>query len=118
MADMLVWPLKIVRISEGIICVYDVMEKPEVGDESTLDVRFIGEEWVVVALDDFCIPVSILDVNTSEGQTLYLAGSRQDQLEAKFFATIPLDVRALTKIGLLVEMNAPPVGEHLLKIAA
>ncbi len=107
MANDRIWPLKIVRVEDGIVCIFD-RPSYETGTEPGLEVLFLIDEWVVVYKDEFCIPVSTLKVEDSDDIILYLFGSGPDALEADLFATIPLGIRDLTKIGMVVEFGTPP----------
>lgn len=111
-----VWPLKYVKVDAGLLCIYDhAFEEPENPKKGMdVEVNYLGEEWVIVVNDQFCVPVKPLDVQNSNNVSLYLAGSKEDDLDAPIFATIPLDIRALSKITVIMEMGEPRLRQPVL----
>lgn len=98
-----IWPLKCVNLIDGLLSIFDV-EKHD--DMQTMDIRVIycDYEWIVAIQDRFCIPVSLIGIDGEGDRVLYLAGSSSDDVEAKVFAKIPLDLRTLAKIAVIIEM--------------
>lgn len=102
---MAIWPLKGLPTDDGLLCMYDAdVTGLSVSDE--LSVMVLGSEWVVLVDNRFCVPVRLLGLGSRDSCLLRLAGSVESEIEAKVFAALTLDIRAMTKIELLTE-SAP-----------
>jgi len=101
-----VWPIKCVNIEGGVLCIFDLPEVPTVADAAIdIDVmRSVDGEWVIAVDGLYCVPVAVLGIGARETCDLYLVGGPAGILEAKLFAHIPLDVKALVRIEVLTEM--------------
>lgn len=108
MSLMYIWPIKCIAVEGGVVCAFD-LEDTDIGNIVDIKVIYVDEEWVVAIQNKYCIPVSVLKIDTRKECILYLAGSPAENVEAIIFGEISLDIRVLTKISLIIEMETPSI---------
>lgn len=100
-----VWPLKGLVTDDGLLCMYDV-DASGFSAGGQLNVIPLDGEWVVLVDNRFCVPIHLMGLGSRDSCLLRLAGSDPAQMEAKVFAVLSLDIRAMTRIEILTE-SAP-----------
>jgi hypothetical protein len=92
-------------VGDGVLCVYNHAGLDLGVENVSIDVvaNANGERAILVQ-DLFLVPVSVLALGKRESVVLRLAASTEAEVVANIVAVVTLDVRALTKIELLIEM--------------
>lgn len=102
---MYIKPYSCLSTADGVLCLYD-LPLESVGNMDSVPISVISTDdgWFLVTHNKLLVPVEFVGGEDRSACIIRSAGTGHKKLESVVFSEVFLDVKALAKIELLIEM--------------